>query len=459
MKRHIKKGFTLLEMMVAVAIVGLLVYLAVPAYQNYTTRARVAEALEFADAARTRVEVDLESGVQPPADLLDSGGKKVDMMTALSWTAGKPGDPLAGYILAEMDLPGIGARKVFALEKRSDGVWHCVGAAAYAGAGQALESNKLPANCREGGNSAMAKAAPPATSCPAGQTMTTATDSTGVSHSVCEPAPAPNSCPAGQVSIKTGGSDVCVPACPSGQAHDAILKCCASSNLINFNGMQVCDPTAAPSPVPAPTPAAAGPTSVAAPASAPAPAPAAAPPRTQPGPQAQKPTMANNPCAPDGIWIPDTPRVKDKYGLDMRQADPDFSKGPVSGRCANTGNRPADYYADVQCQQCTGPAQICEQIHVPTTCKWPNNVCGMHITNHLDGTKTVIRGCASNEYSYREWYLGTSDEDKCDVIKNNQHVDFQCSFACTKKDCNSGLRPPENSLWHRTVDHNSWSEY
>ncbi|MEY3359501.1 MAG: hypothetical protein RI923_761, partial [Pseudomonadota bacterium] len=313
-------------------------------------------------------------------------------------------DSVVGYILAEMDLPGIGARKVFALEKRSDGVWHCVGAAAYPGAAQAaLESNKLPANCREGGNSAMAKAAPPATSCPAGQVMTMATDSTGVSRSVCGPAPAP---------------------------------------------------------------AAAGPTSVAAPASAPAPAstpapaaPAATPPRPQPGPQAQKPTMANNPCAPDGIWIPDTPRVKDKYGLDMRQADPDFSKGPVSGRCANTGNRPADYYADVQCQQCTGPAQICEQIHVPTTCKWPNNVCGMHITNHLDGTKTVIRGCASNEYSYREWYLGTSDEDKCDVIKNNQHVDFQCSFACTKKDCNSGLRPPENSLWHRTVDHNSWSEY
>ncbi|MFN5702356.1 MAG: prepilin-type N-terminal cleavage/methylation domain-containing protein, partial [Gammaproteobacteria bacterium] len=108
MKQRIFKGFTLLEMMVAVAIVGILLFFAVPAYQNYTTRARVAEALEFADAARTRVEVELESGAQPPTDLLDSGGKKVDMMTALSWTAGKPGDSLVGYILAEMDLPGIG---------------------------------------------------------------------------------------------------------------------------------------------------------------------------------------------------------------------------------------------------------------------------------------------------------------------------------------------------------------
>ena len=447
MKRHIKKGFTLLEMMVAVAIVGILLFLAVPAYQNYTTRARVAEALEFADAARTRVEVDLESGVQPPADLLDSGGKKVDMMTALSWTAGKPGDPLAGYILAEMDLPGIGARKVFALEKRSDGIWHCVGAAAYAGAGQALESNKLPANCREGGNSAMAKAAPPATSCPAGQVMTTATDTNGVSHSVCEPALAPGTapaCAAGQESKMVSGTALCVPSCPSGEVHDDTLKCCPANELVSLNGVNFCFSGATSNPAPPATPT---------------PAPAATPPRTQPGPQAQKPTMANNPCAPDGIWIPDTPPVTDKYGTTMRQADPDFSKGPVSGRCANPGSRPADYYADVQCHQCTGPAQICEQIHVPTTCKWPNNVCGMHITNHLDGTKTVIRGCASTRFTYVNWYEDTSDEDKCDVIKNNQKVDFQCSFACTKKDCNSGLRPPENSLWERTLHYTGWPEY
>ena len=397
MTRQQSNGFTLMEILVTVAVIGILATIAYPVYQNYVTRSRVAEALVFADAARTRVEVALANGAQPATDLLDSGGKKVDMMTALTWNPGKPGAGLVGYVLAEMDLPGLGQRKVLALEKRSNGDWHCVGAAPYAGAGQALEVDKLPPSCRDGG-AALAKSAPPATSCPAGQVMTTATDSTGTSRQVCAPPPAP-------------------------------------------------------SPTPAATPAPA-------PAATPTPAPAATPaPRPQPGPQAQKPTMANNPCAPGGIWVPDTPRVKDKYGLDMRQADPDFSKGPVSGRCANVGTRPADYYADVQCHQCTGPAQICEQIHFPTTCKWPNNVCGMHITNHLDGTKTVIRGCASNEFSYREWYLGTSDEDKCDVIKNNQHVDFQCSFACTKKDCNNGLRPPEDSLWHRTMDNDKWAEY
>ena len=512
MTRQQSTGFTLLEILVVVAIIGILAALVYPAYQNYVTRSRVAEALEFADAARTRVEVALASGVQPATDLLDSGGKKVDMMTALTWNPGKPGDPLAGYILAEMDLPGIGQRKVLALEKRSNGDWHCVGAAPYAGAGQALEADKLPSSCRDGGGGggAMAKSAPPATSCPAGQTMTTATDSTGTSRQVCAPPPASvpapssptppasSSCPPGQESwTAQGGASLCVPACPSGQVHDAMLKCCPSSNLMNFNGMQVCDPTAAPSPAPA---AAAGPTSMAAAAgqssvaaaAGPAPATAASqPPKTcTPGnvlvqvgsswkcmeicksyemhdangicvgkpipPQSQKPTMTNNPCGADGIWIPNTPASSTKSGAFTYpglsvQAAPDFSKGPVAGGCAPKGSRPADVYADVLCSQCTGPIQICEQIYSQKTCSWPNNACGVHIKNKLDGTREVTRGCIAQDYIYREWYLGTSDEDKCDVIKNNQHVDFQCTFACTGPKCNSGtgtgLRPPENTLW------------
>jgi prepilin-type N-terminal cleavage/methylation domain-containing protein len=451
MTRQQSAGFTLMEILVAVAIIGILVAVGYPAYQNYVTRARVAEALEFADAARTRVDIALASGAQPAKDLLDSGGKQVDMMTALTWNPPKPGSTLAGYIVAEMNLPGLGPRTVLALEKRSNGDWHCVGAAPYAGAGQALEADKLPSSCRDGGGGgggAMAKNAPPATSCPAGQTMTTATDSTGTSRQVCAPPPASvpapssptppasSSCPPGQESLTVGGSNICIPACPSGQVRDGTMKCCAASNLVSLNGRQFCNPNAAPSAAPAAAPAP-GP---AAPTATPAPA-------QQPGPQSQKPTMANNPCGPDGIWVPDTPEVKDKYGTTLRQADPDFSKGPVSGRCMDPGNRQGDYYADVQCRQCTGPAPICEQIHFPTTCKWPNNTCGTLITNRLDGTKTVIRGCANNEFVRRDWYLGTSDEDKCDVIKNNQHVAFQCSFACTTKDCNSGLRPPESSLW------------
>ncbi|KAH3708409.1 hypothetical protein DPMN_067859, partial [Dreissena polymorpha] len=100
-----------------------------------------------------------------------------------------------------------------------------------------------------------------------------------------------------------------------------------------------------------------------------------------------------------------------------------------------------------KCHQCTGPIQICEQIHFSKPCLYPNNYCINHITNHLDGTKTVNRTCGNFDTCYREWYLGTSDEDKCDVIKNNQHVDFQCTFCCIKNDCNVPLRPAEDSLY------------
>lgn len=416
-------GFTLIEILVAVAVIGILATIAYPAYQNYVTRARVAEALEFADAARTRVEVALASGAQPATDLLDSGGKKVDMMTALTWNPGKPGAGLVGYVLAEMDLPGIGQRKVLALEKRSNGDWHCVGAAAYAGAGQALEADKLPSSCRDGGGGAMAKTAPPATSCPAGQVMTTATDSTGVSRTVCGLAPAPNSCPAGKVSIKTGSSDVCVPACPSGQAHDAMLKCCASSNLINFNGMQVCDPTAAPSPVPAP---AATPTPA-------VPAKPAVPTATAP------PSLTNDPCNGNGVFVPSTiPKT----------GNIDWAAG-VPGTCQPKPTGMSDPYAPVECTVCKVNPQLCFVLTKKTQCEFPKNTCISEVTNKEDGSKWVDRRCGTYVEANDDWWHSTSDDPDCQDYKPDQNTmkDIHCTYACTTANCNNKVKPDQDTLW------------
>ena len=65
--KAVQKGFTLIELMIVVAIIGILAAVALPAYQDYTARAKMSEVILAASACRTSVTETIQSATTLPA--------------------------------------------------------------------------------------------------------------------------------------------------------------------------------------------------------------------------------------------------------------------------------------------------------------------------------------------------------------------------------------------------------
>ncbi|ENW3523609.1 pilin [Neisseria gonorrhoeae] len=158
----LQKGFTLIELMIVIAIVGILAAVALPAYQDYTARAQVSEAILLAEGQKSAVteyylnngewpENNTSAGVANPTEIK---GKYVQSVTVTN-----------GVVTAQMKSDGVNKeikdKKLSLWAKRQDGSvkWFC-GQPVTRGDGnddtvadatdnEKINTKHLPSTCRD----------------------------------------------------------------------------------------------------------------------------------------------------------------------------------------------------------------------------------------------------------------------------------------------------------------------
>ncbi|WP_432773438.1 pilin [Francisella salimarina] len=142
MKKKIQKGFSLVELMVVIAIIAILAAVAIPMYSNYTTRAKIGGALTAVGGVKSEIAEALANNSTP------TDGTNVNMPTGTSLTnATASGATIIMYLstmpaTANDNFSNTDTIALTATAANNQISWTCA-----AGSGSTLTASQLPSPC------------------------------------------------------------------------------------------------------------------------------------------------------------------------------------------------------------------------------------------------------------------------------------------------------------------------